>query len=339
MIPSSRLFEVGRVMGMYSHPHCDVHCVHHYCSMCSNAALKLQHESYMCTKFSLATRRLTIQKGITIRCWTICDMMNSYLLQLALLVWSCLDGTQAFSLALVGKDGRSLCTARGRIQPRTSSSLQASSTIVSTTSNDVAMIQERIEECIRLQQDPKPALLELEALNDVSEPNRCPQFMGEWHVWYTNCPPPSNGQLGPFQGTASQVIPPNDSLHSYQNLLAVPPNNWLTATLDGIWEEWDGNLLRIPKDRNERSPTPSPLSPPEQRTGDWGACHWKVTFLQLQIALLGFPIVTQKFPPFTSRIWRTTYLDNEIRIVRAGKTGRPEDEYVFYTRRTPPPTL
>ena len=84
---------------------------------------------------------------------------------------------------------------------------------------------------------------------------------------------------------------------SYQNLLRVPPNDWLTATLDGVWEEWDGSLL----DTGE----PSTVSVDD---GDWGAEHWKVTFLQLQIGLLGFPIFTKTFDADTSRIWRTTYL-------------------------------
>jgi hypothetical protein len=77
--------------------------------------------------------------------------------------------------------------------------------------------------------------------------------------------------------------------------------------------------------------------PSTEHVADWGACHWKVTFLQLQICLLGLPLFTKQFGPETSRVWRTTYLDDEIRIVRAGKTGRIEDEVVFYTRRTPAP--
>jgi hypothetical protein len=101
----------------------------------------------------------------------------------------------------------------------------------------------------------------------------------------------------------------------------VPPNDWLTATLDGVWEEWNGNLLG----------TTERLLPQNE---DCGATTWKVTFLQLQICLFGFPLFTKEFQQ-TSRVWRTTYLDNEIRIVRAGPTGRLDDEYVFYTRRTP----
>jgi hypothetical protein len=160
-------------------------------------------------------------------------------------------------------------------------------------------------------------------MNAAAEPNRQPGILGEWHVWYTNCPPPSNGQLGPFQGTASQFIQ-DIATKSYQNLLSVPPNGWLTATLDGIWDEWDGTLL----DTGAKS---------RENVADWGTCHWKVTFLQLQICFLGLPLLTKQFGPGTSRIWRTTYLDDEIRIVRAGKTGKVEDEVVFYTRRTPPP--
>ena len=62
---------------------------------------------------------------------------------------------------------------------------------------------------------------------------------------------------------------------------------------------------------------------------DFGATCWKVTSVELRIALFGFMVMRQHFSAGTSRIWRTTYLDDEIRIVRAGKTGRPQDEYVF----------
>ena len=175
-------------------------------------------------------------------------------------------------------------------------------------------------------QDPPEELLQrLEALSSYEEPNRSPNFLGEWNVWYTNCPPPSNGQLGPFQGTAGQIID-DAKTKSYKNLLKVPPNDWLTATLDGIWEEWDGKLLV------ENSDVPS-------TTQDWGANHWKVTFLRLEIKLLGFKLLDKEFPPETARVWRTTYLDDNVRIVRAGKTGRVEDEVVFYTKRETCPWL
>ena len=199
-----------------------------------------------------------------------------------------------------------------------------------TRESDVSVLQRRIEECIRRKQDPEIHLQALEACNPNSSPNTSPGFFGQWHVWYTDCPPPSNGQLGPFQGTAEQVIDQTSSEsnepqpRSYRNLLKVPPNDWLTATLDGVWTEWDGLLLDT-----------QTLSTDITSTKDLYKTHWKVTFLQLQIALFGIPIFTKQFDADTSRVWRTTYLDDEIRIVRAGKTGRLEDEVVFYTRRTP----
>lgn len=214
---------------------------------------------------------------------------------------------------------------------RATNSYESKSTVASSCSvatdaslTRVSTIQERIEAAIQQKLDPVDSLRELEALNGSKEPNREDRFLGEWHVWYTNCPPPSNGQLGPFQGTSSQVIQ-DATTKSYQNLLAVPPQQWLTATLDGVWDEWDGLFLDTKSKASE--------------TGtDWGATHWKVTFIQLQICLFGVPVFTKPFGPETCRIWRTTYLDDEIRVVRAGRTGRDDDAYVFYTTRTPAPS-
>ena len=107
--------------------------------------------------------------------------------------------------------------------------------------------------------------------------------------------------LGPFQGTSSQRIGHDGA---YQNFLNVAPNDWLTATLDGVWEDWDGVVIRDKADK-----VPENVSTPDP-SRDWGA----------------------------SRVWRTTYLKDDVRIVRAGKTGRREDEVYFYTRRNPAPT-
>lgn len=212
------------------------------------------------------------------------------------------------------------------IHPRPSYSLPTVLKATSTTVNDVLTLARQIEDRVAAGRDPEDLLCSLEELNAVNEPNRSPLFLGEWHVWYTNCPPPSNGQLGPFQGSAGQVIQ-DSSTRSYQNLLAVPPNDWLTATLEGLWEDWDGVYLD------------NAVSTQSLTNKDWGAAHWKVTFLRLKIALLGYTVFNKEFPPRTARVWRTTYLDDEIRVVRAGKTGRREDEVVFYTKRTPKPTL
>jgi len=197
--------------------------------------------------------------------------------------------------------------------------------LLSTATNDLKtankLIQEIDQVVNRDSSTPPYTLIEhLESCNTISEPNREPSFLGDWHVWCTDCPPPSNGQLGPFVGTARQVI---DKSGSYRNILEVPPNDWLTATLEGIWEEWDGTLLDVSDDND----------PTVDR--DWGAEHWKVTFLTLQIYAFGFPLFTKTFDAGTARVWRTTYLDDRVRIVRAGKTGRIQDEVVFYTKRAP----
>jgi hypothetical protein len=206
----------------------------------------------------------------------------------------------------------------------------ASSSSSSTTTLSATEYIQHIEQAIRQGNNPRSLIeaFEQNFPSPVSQPNRSPLFLGTWHVHWTDCPPPSNGQLGPFRGTSGQVI---DAQGQYQNILQVPPNNWLSATLDGVWEDWDGTLLPM---NSTASDSTTPIT-----SRDWGADHWKVTFVKLRIAFWDgkFTLLNQVFPPNTSRVWRTTYLDDAtgIRIVRAGRTGKVEDEYVFYTKRTP----
>lgn len=184
----------------------------------------------------------------------------------------------------------------------------------------------------------------LEQTTPVSEPARSPLVFGKWFVRYTDAPPPSNGQLGIFSGQAYQMVEGT----CYTNLLQVPPNRWLTAALQATWEEWDGNLLdkqvSVTKETQKRalsttskwtttSSTTTTTSPYVSLGTDVGATCWKVTFEKLDICLLGLKVIQQVFPPTTQRIWRTTYVDDDTRIVRAGTTGLPEDEYVFYMTR------
>mmetsp|Transcript_23671 Transcript_23671/g.53745 ORF Transcript_23671/g.53745 Transcript_23671/m.53745 type:complete len:257 (+) Transcript_23671:64-834(+) len=173
----------------------------------------------------------------------------------------------------------------------------------------------------------KSLLRELEDLCTLSEPARDGRMNGSWIVLYTDCPPPSNGQLGPFKGIAKQVIDVPGG--KYRNELYVGGSGadgdedaWLTAVLDASWSEWDGKFL-------------------DSGTGDvsasdgvdYGATTWKVDFETLQISAFGIPLFTQKFKAGTARTWKMTYLDDETRIVRAGKTGRPDDDVIFYMKR------
>ena len=68
-------------------------------------------------------------------------------------------------------------------------------------------------------------------------------------------------------------------------------------------------------------------------TPDYGATCWVVTFETLEIQLFGITLLQQKFDDNVKRVWRTTYIDDDTRIVRAGRTGKREDEMVFYMTR------
>jgi hypothetical protein len=147
---------------------------------------------------------------------------------------------------------------------------------------------------------------------------------GPWIVLYTDAPPPSNGQLLLWKGIAKQVIDLNNG--RYRNELYVggkgvdeDQNAWLKAVLDASWEEWDGIYL---DDTREKAPG-----------SNFGATTWKVTFESLTISLFGIPIFTQQFKEGTARTWKMTYLDDITRVVRAGKTGRNEDDLLFYMKR------
>ena len=158
-------------------------------------------------------------------------------------------------------------------------------------------------------------LSDLEALCPLPEPARDARMEGPWIVLYTDAPPPSNGQLGFLRGVAKQVI--DLTGRRYRNELYV--GGWLTAVLDAKWEEWDGAYLDG--------------SDGVAAADDPGATTWKVDFESLTLSLFRIPIFTQQFKAGTSRTWRMSYLDDDTRIVRAGKTGRGEDDWIFYMRR------
>jgi len=208
----------------------------------------------------------------------------------------------------------------------------------------------------------------LEAKCPIKEPARDARMAGEWEVLYTTAPPPSNGQLGPFVGVAKQDI---DLVNkTYKNILEVGRNNniWLSAVLQATWEEWDGSLLEeknakgnkewksgvieLENDQNpesddsngkalmKQSPLESFLSifsgdkkKDDEKTLDQGATSWKVDFKTITIIFFGIPLLKNTFPDDTARVWKMSYLDDDTRIVRAGRTGKAEDDVVFYMVR------
>jgi len=209
----------------------------------------------------------------------------------------------------------------------------------------------------------------------LAAPARSPLVEGTWTVQYTDAPPPSNGKLGIFDGVAQQqvsgVIPSSnlangDKEKCYRNILRVPPNDWLVANLDAIWEEWDGIMLEDTNPGSWKTPGMVVEEGEEQNdivnsydtnnvkknesifdklgalfgpsttttiaSLDYGASNWLVTFQSITIRLFGVTLFKKEFDA-TQRVWRTTYVDEHTRIVRAGRTGSIEDELVFYMIR------
>jgi hypothetical protein len=91
----------------------------------------------------------------------------------------------------------------------------------------------------------------------------------------------------------------------------------------------EGMGWRSIRDDTDKACAMQPSLDPNQ---DYGATSWVVTFESITIKLFGVPIVSQKFKN-TKRVWRTTYVDENTRIVRAGRTGQPKDEMFFYMTR------
>jgi len=188
-------------------------------------------------------------------------------------------------------------------------------------------------------------LIHLESLNPTpNEPTRSPLVDGPWIVLYTDAPPPSNGQLGLFKGVAKQVI--DLKRGTYRNELYVggggvegveeDENAWLEAVLEATWKEWDGVYLDDggdDKDDDSSVTATTTASDTSSNIIDHGATTWRVDFIKLTLSIFQIPIFTQSFKEGTARIWKMTYLDEDTRIVRAGKTGRGEDDWIFYMRR------
>lgn len=143
---------------------------------------------------------------------------------------------------------------------------------------------------------------------------------GTWRVRYSNCVPPSNGQLGPFVGLPLQVV--DISKGSYQNRLAFL-NKGIQVVLSADWKVRDSET-------------------------------WIVTFRTLALEVLGRQVLELKFPKATSKTWCMTYTDADTRLVRAGSDGAyspsrelglyasdaglAKDSFLFFmTRETPGP--
>ncbi len=257
------------------------------------------------------------------------------------------------------------------ISPRLSVRLSATST---SAANDLkTQIEKEFEGTNRgLNASPEKvsqidALVQkLEAECPLPEPARSPLMGGKWIVDYTTAPPPSNGKLGPFAGIARQII--DLDAGTYSNYLSVPGDiekEWLSATLVATFEEWDGVFL-VDESKGDNEPAeessgekfegdaldslsegPSWLDvitsmfkggDNDRKSGvnskpDYGKQCWKVDFETLTIKAFGFPLINKKFEG-TSRVWKTSYLDQDGTkvgtCVDGFKMNEKETEQVFF---------
>lgn len=184
---------------------------------------------------------------------------------------------------------------------------------------------------------------DLEKSCELAAPARSPLMGGKWIVEYTTSPPPSNGKLGPFVGFARQIIDLDEG--TYVNYLSVPGDvekEWLSASLEATFEEWDGEFLE--DDREEESKTINVAmddnndvtvkennreekaddfisafksmfsgNNKDNSVSDYGALNWKVDFQTLTIKAFGITLLTKKFEN-TSRVWKMSYLDESSRV-------------------------
>lgn len=157
----------------------------------------------------------------------------------------------------------------------------------------------------------------LEALNPTADPAQSPSVEGTWRVRYSTAPPPSNGQLGPLRGAAIQSLDLRAGVYANEILIGSDEAKpWLSAVLIAGWKDMEDGV------------------------------NWMVNFKTITLTLFGmFDLFTIKFDEGTSRMWKTTFLDGDTRIVRAGvtesegkrmgKSSDLEDYYIFFMTREP----
>lgn len=136
----------------------------------------------------------------------------------------------------------------------------------------------------------------LEKLNPTSKITTSKLLDGKWTLLYTTNEGSSAGKLGPFIGAVTQDIRFNDKF--YENKVSLF-NDIVVAALGATWDVAGPNL-------------------------------WTVKFLDIQFSLFG-NAVSKKSLQGTVGTWRTTYLDENIRILYAigGKNTVKENIYIL----------
>lgn len=151
-------------------------------------------------------------------------------------------------------------------------------------------------------------ILSLIEIMEGSNPTRDPALSnlmgGFWKLLYTTAESGGNvGKFGPFVGNVYQDL--NPSQNSIKNIGRVdfPPIFGVLVADQSV------------KDSNS----------------------WQITFDKLDLSIFGVRIISKKFPANIVRIWEITYLDRDLRILRARQPDKSREEsQIFVLRREEP---
>ncbi len=151
----------------------------------------------------------------------------------------------------------------------------------------------------------------LEAGNPTLNPARATKKMeGNWQMLYTDLVPaaPSSGKLGPFTGDVYQELDPSNGI--IKNLLNIDlPGLKISGGLVAKQSIFDKETWRIDFD-----------------------------YVSNGVEVAGIPLGAPNKKPFETgketRLWKITYLDDNLRVLRARRLEAPEkDSFIFVLRR------
>lgn len=155
----------------------------------------------------------------------------------------------------------------------------------------------------RAQQESIAGLVSLlERSSPTSRPAYSKLMAGSWELLYTDFDPPagSSGKLGPFVGRVLQDLQP-DSKQIF-------------------------NILKISTPLRIDGELSAAVSILDDQT-------WQIEFRALKLSVLGLQVQNKPFPTREVRNWRISYLDKNLRIMRASRPEPGAKTFIFILRR------
>lgn len=232
----------------------------------------------------------------------------------------------------------------GFISPRTSKSTATSlqvfktywSSSLSNLSSQKIVLLDKLKNvqpngltATKIQQKEIETLVsQIEKNNPTKSPSTSDLMNGYWRLLYTDFDPPaeSSGKLGPFVGDVFQDL--NSKKLLIKNILKVGfPSiiGALTANLSiPNGNTWYVIILLFLIDVLQQSLNTRIHS-----------IYREIEFDRVENSIFGIPLPSKVFPPKSQiRVWRITYLDQDLRIMRAGRPeSKPSEYFIFILRR------